>query len=292
MEIKVIEKQLPVVKTNFKLMKEFLSNQLKKYEGVIVTKDSLESDKLTKKEMTTLRKNIDDERKKIKKELLVPIDVMEDECKELIGIVDKVLIPLKEGLNVFDDKIRQANIDYAQQRISDISETLSLNKEDFIIPSNFTNLTMTKKNMTIEINRQASELKQKKDDKLKNIELLKSNIEQLNKSFDLEVGLTFVEYEDKITGDNFLDLSQVMLQDATKRKETQDKLKLKFEEKAIQQKEEQQNNIVAEVKKEVNESTGEITEKLTISLKLTGTDEQLRGMRTYIDGVGITYVKL
>jgi len=299
MNIQVNEKQLPVIKTNFEEVKVFLTDKLEKYKGLVVTEQSLDADKTTKKEMTTLRKTMDDKRKEIKKDLLVPIDEMEKQFKELITIVDGVLIPIKEGLNVFDEKKRQANIDYAKETIKQYVIDLELNEIDFIMQSNFSNMTTTKKAIKEEITRQATELRNKKDQPVKNTDLLKNHIQQLNESFKLEVKIMFGEYASKITDDNFMELSQQIMQEASRRKELQEKMAIAMKEKAdvintfIKPTEEIKDVDIEE--KEIttlDKETGEITTTLTITLQFNDTEEKLIGLRKYIDDNEIKFKKL
>lgn len=317
MDIQIIEKQLPVVKTNIEEVKLFLKEELSKYENLVVTEQSLEDDKKTQKQLTKLKKKIDTYRKDLKKELSNPIKYMEEQLKELVAMVESVEKPLKEGIEIFNDEKRKANIDYANKMICDLSAELTLNINDFVVPDNFGNLTITKKAIKEEITKQATELKHKKEQLEKNIELLKSNIEQLNTSFGLEVGITFAEYKNKITPDNFMEISQEIMKDATRRKETQDRMKKAMEENAEREKQEkerlerekaereqqvevekenkiveQQNKIVEEEVTTVDEATGEIIEELSITLKFTAAKEKLTDLRKYIDDNEIKYTKI
>ena len=51
-----------------------------------------------------MRIKIDTYRKDKKKELSKPIAVFEDQCKDLISLIEKAEQPIKDGIKVFDDE--------------------------------------------------------------------------------------------------------------------------------------------------------------------------------------------
>lgn len=299
MDIQIIEKSLPIVKGNFEEVKKYLVEQLKKYETLIVTEDNLSDSKSVQRELAGLRNNIDTYRKDIKKEMTLPITEFENKCKELISIVKDTEEPIKEGIEVFNEKVRQEKLDYANEIILAHCNNFGVNATDFKILDSFTNLTATRKNIEKELDNQMQELVKIKEQKEKNIELLKQQVEQLNTTFELQSKIEFEEIENKITNDNFMELSQYLLTEANRRKQTEEKIaeqllnKDKLEkEKAEHQKAEEQSKIIEEEIRTVDKITGEVFELKSIILKLTGTQEQLEGLKKYIDDSGIKYEKV
>lgn len=74
-ELQLISRQHPgeVAIDNFQEMKDALAQVLARYENVVYTEDMLSDAKADKKELTRLRKEIDDRRKEIKKAYLGPL---------------------------------------------------------------------------------------------------------------------------------------------------------------------------------------------------------------------------
>ena len=74
-ELQLISRQRPgeVVIDNFLEMKDALTQVLARYENVVYTEDMLSDAKADKKELTRLRKEIDDRRKEVKKAYLAPV---------------------------------------------------------------------------------------------------------------------------------------------------------------------------------------------------------------------------
>ena len=98
-ELQLISRQHPgeVVIDNFLEMKDALAQVLARYENVVYTEDMLSDAKADKKELTRLRKEIDDRRKEVKKAYLAPYNEFEAQVKELLAMVDA---PLDESRNL------------------------------------------------------------------------------------------------------------------------------------------------------------------------------------------------
>ena len=92
-ELQLISRQHPgeVAIDNFQEMKDALAQVLARYENVVYTEDMLSDAKADKKELTRLRKEIDDRRKEIKKAYLAPYNDFEVQVKELLAMVDAPL---------------------------------------------------------------------------------------------------------------------------------------------------------------------------------------------------------
>ena len=78
-ELQLISRQRPgeVVIDNFLEMKDALAQVLARYENVVYTEDMLSDAKADKKELTRLRREIDDRRKEVKKAYLAPYNEFE-----------------------------------------------------------------------------------------------------------------------------------------------------------------------------------------------------------------------
>ena len=85
---------------NFLEMKDALAQVLTRYENVVYTEDMLADAKADKKELTRLRKEIDERRKEIKKAYLAPYNDFEAQVKELLAMVDAPLDEIKEFVSL------------------------------------------------------------------------------------------------------------------------------------------------------------------------------------------------
>ena len=103
-DIRIINEVMPVIEVNFEEVKKALAETLTKYENIVVTEETLSGCKATQKELAGVRTKIDTYRKDKKKALSEPIIAFENQCKELIALIEKAEQPIKDGIKVFDDK--------------------------------------------------------------------------------------------------------------------------------------------------------------------------------------------
>lgn len=162
----IINEVAPVIDCNFEEVKNDLSIRLEDYKKLVVTEDSLTFCKNEQKHLAGLRKKIEDYRKKTKKEMSEPIKVFEDKCKELVDLIVSTELPIKEGIQVFDDVRKEAKRQYALSEIYRVSKELMLEEKYFdrvVFDSKWTNLTAAEKDVTSEIYNQIELLVAKQD---------------------------------------------------------------------------------------------------------------------------------
>ena len=96
-ELQLLSRQQPgqVSIDNFQELKTALTAVLTRYEGVVYTEDRLADAKADKKELSRLRRDIDERRKEIKKAYLAPYQDFEAQVKELLAMVDAPLDEIK-----------------------------------------------------------------------------------------------------------------------------------------------------------------------------------------------------
>lgn len=132
-ELQLISRQHPgeVVIDNFQEMKDALSRILERYQNVVYTEDMLSDAKADKKELTRLRKEIDDRRKEVKKAYLAPYNDFEAQVKELLAMVDAPLSEIKDFVSAMESQEKEAKREvirtyYLQQAASlgDLASTV------------------------------------------------------------------------------------------------------------------------------------------------------------------------
>lgn len=109
-ELQLISRQEPglVSIDNFAEMKAALSAVLERYENVAYSEESLAEAKADKKELTRLRKDIDERRKEIKRAYLAPYNDFEAQVKELLAMIDAPLDQIKSFVDQMDERDRLA----------------------------------------------------------------------------------------------------------------------------------------------------------------------------------------
>lgn len=93
---------------NFQEMRAALTAVLARYENVVYTEAMLSDAKADKKELTRLRKELDDRRKEVKKAYMAPYLVFEDQVKELIAMIDAPLNEIKAFVAAMEEREKAA----------------------------------------------------------------------------------------------------------------------------------------------------------------------------------------
>ena len=93
---------------NFEQLKDTLQGLMARYEGRAYGPETLALAKSDKKELTRLRKQIDERRKEIKRTYLAPYNEFEAKVKELLALIDAPLDEIKAVVAEADERERAA----------------------------------------------------------------------------------------------------------------------------------------------------------------------------------------
>ncbi|MDE6781165.1 MAG: DUF1351 domain-containing protein, partial [Ruminococcus sp.] len=106
MEFTVVNKtfELPAEISNFEELRQAIMPKINFYKSLVVTEDTVKSAKSDRAELNRLKKVIDDERKKIKACYLMPYQAIEDECKQLIDLIDEPIKAIDGQLKAIDEQ--------------------------------------------------------------------------------------------------------------------------------------------------------------------------------------------
>ena len=173
-ELNVEKQLLPVITTNFEVVKASLTESIAKYKNMVVTEDGLKICKADKLKLSGMKKKIDDYRKSVKQELLVPISAFEDNCKVLIGLIEDAETPLVAGIEVFNEKIREANKVAALELIAQAvkEQQLTLKYADRLtLLDKYTQLSAKAKATKTDIEQRAFILLQEQDREIEQLRL-------------------------------------------------------------------------------------------------------------------------
>jgi len=199
MDIKTTVEQLPVVQINFDEIKLGLEVNLKRYENLVVTEVNYKDCKNTRKELTSLKNSIETFRKTKKKQLEQPIKAFENQCKELVKIIEDVEKPIKLATDEFDNIVREKNIELAKKLISEMSEESGLIdffKEKLSIKPEYGNLSMTESKIKADIEHQISFLKVEQINYLSRLNAVEAVVLELNSQIKSDINVD--DYADEI----------------------------------------------------------------------------------------------
>lgn len=89
---------------NFDELKAELTAQLERYQGLVVTEETIKEGKEDRAKLNKLKTAIDTRRKEIKKQWNAPYDVFESRIKEVIALIDKPVAAIDAQLNAYEEQ--------------------------------------------------------------------------------------------------------------------------------------------------------------------------------------------
>jgi hypothetical protein len=141
-ELKIIS-NIHKFEWNFAEIKQSLESKIEKYVGLVVNEENLKDMEVAQKEVVSIRTMVDGFRKSVKKEMEKPYKVFEGEIKELLQLVEKVEIPLKDQTL----KYEQDRIAAKEVELNKFAQTTALNMGvrnnyfNFVVDSQWTKRT-------------------------------------------------------------------------------------------------------------------------------------------------------
>lgn len=196
-ELVVLNKQMPIISINFDEVEQELQGLLTTYTGLEVTEETLPACKDVQKRLAKLGKEINQRKIDIKKELSAPIVEFETRCKKLIAMVDDVNKPIKEGLQVFEDKRKaekRAQIQFYIDSKAEETGLLPKYASSVEISEGYLNVTAKLKDIQQTIDRQIELLKNQQEEAIRNRETVIQHIAQVSEMLDLSQPFTTEEF--------------------------------------------------------------------------------------------------
>ncbi|MBR2540385.1 MAG: DUF1351 domain-containing protein [Mogibacterium sp.] len=105
MDLKVEEYQLPAeIQFNFEEIKLEISEKLKKFENLVYTDDQVKDAKSDRASLNKLKKALQDEKTRRKKEYLKPFEDFESKINEIIKLIDAPVSLIDKQVKEFEEK--------------------------------------------------------------------------------------------------------------------------------------------------------------------------------------------
>lgn len=95
---------LQAIDFNYEAIKSDLAQKLEKYQGLVVTEDSIREAKKDRAMLNSLKKALDEKRIATKKQYLAPFEVFETRVKELVSLVDKPVAAIDTQIKAFEQQ--------------------------------------------------------------------------------------------------------------------------------------------------------------------------------------------
>lgn len=154
------EDYLQEIKWNYEDIKTEVLEKLKNYQNLVYTDAQIPEAKADKARLNKLKEALDDKRKEIKKQCLMPYEKFEKQVKDILAIIDAPLILIDKQIKEYDEQKKLAK----KAEIENIFK--SIEKPDFlklesIFNEKWLNATVSLKKVTEEI---TSAINKTKDD--------------------------------------------------------------------------------------------------------------------------------
>lgn len=130
---KPIEELLPKqIGFNVEELKPWIEESIAKYQGMVVTADTIKEAKEDRAKLNKLRSSIEDERKRIKREWNKPYTAFEKKVKSLVGLIDKPIENIDGQLKTYEEHRKAEKQDAIQtlfdENVNDLKDLITLDR--------------------------------------------------------------------------------------------------------------------------------------------------------------------
>ena len=243
-----------------------------KYDGQIVTEDTLKEAKSSRTELNKYAKALDRKRIDKKKEYMKPVEDFEKEVKGYVSTLKKQVSMLDEGIQYFKDKQLEERKAKVQEMIKEVSEANAVDPTTVELQNSWLLKSATKAKTMAEI----VEAVQKQKRINKDVEMITEYCAKLDlpKTRYVEIARDFDYWEAKKAADS--DHEELL-----QRKEAE-----RLAKQALV--EQEKEKLVEANGKQIDSETGEVVRELQIvSFKLKGTKQDLDKLAMMIQNSAI-----
>lgn len=128
------ELNLPQTIENLEALKAELTPRLEKYNNLVVTEDSIKAAKADKATLNRLKKAIDEQRISIKKQYLEPYTRLEEQCKEVVRLIDAPIQAIDRQIKVFEDAEKKEKYTALETAFKELNAPEWLSIDDVLNP--------------------------------------------------------------------------------------------------------------------------------------------------------------
>lgn len=198
LQLKVLETKPAQINFNYDEISKHLDGVLKKYEGIVVTDDTIKDGKKVIADLRKGQKSLDDFRKKTKKELTKSVTDFENQCKELGKKFDEVIDPIVKQAEEFEEKRREEKKVEVQKVIKLVCELKHV--EGLPLDGKYLNKSMSLKGIKEDLISVANQMLLEQANHKKNVSLIEGRIDLANAKHGVtmvkEPYVNMLEYKD------------------------------------------------------------------------------------------------
>lgn len=97
-----------IIENNSEEVKAWLAEKMQKYEGIVVTAETIKAAKDDKAALNKLRTALENRRKEVKRDYLAPYMRFEEKYKELLALIDVPIAQIDAQVKALDEQEKQA----------------------------------------------------------------------------------------------------------------------------------------------------------------------------------------
>ena len=147
MNLEVKYQEIKPVESNFETLKVELKQKLEKYKNLVVVESELPKYKSDRAKLNSLKKALNDEKIRVKKEFTAPITAFECQVKELMSMVDEPINCLDDQLKKYEEKRRQEKKSKIEEKFNELNDIDQL-KFSMVYDDSWLNVSVSMKKIT------------------------------------------------------------------------------------------------------------------------------------------------
>ncbi len=140
------------IEFNAEDLKRELQPKLDYYKSMVVTEDGIKEAKVDRANLNLLKSAIDEKRKEVKRQWLVPYESFEVQCKELASMIDAPISAIDTQIKAFDEIRKQekwtAICEFWNNIANDMDDTIML---DRVVNPKWKNATMKLEDVKLDL---------------------------------------------------------------------------------------------------------------------------------------------
>lgn len=262
---------------NQEILEKAIDSFIERYQGTVVTADTLKESKHSRAELNKLSKALDAKRKQDKKAFLEPLDEYEFKIKNMKAKIDKCSTDINVQIKDFEQRERNAKQEQVLDLIEEMAPNYGVKPDEIELNPKWLNKSASKKSITEGIAGAMKERKRYNDDK--------AMVERYAKSQGFEFCDPYVDLLGSMT---VIDIEEIIDDDA-ERKRKLDEAKRAAEQAEIEAKKATMKQVGDKL---IDENTGKVETLLQeVSFTLRGTEQQLNNLAKFVKANGIKVVK-
>ena len=263
---------------NAELLKDAVKEIADKYKDLIITDDTVKSDKKTKTELNGLLKQLEDKRKEYKKQYQIPLKDFENSIKDIEAPLNDAINNLKLQLNDYDERLAKQKEEQIRSFIEEVCKEHKADAKDIIINPKWLNKSTSKKTWKDE----AIQAIKLQDAEISRFEIDVANVKAFANQLDVNPDSYIYQLN---MGASSVEVVQRMQQDVERDKKRQEALDAEI--KAMKEAKKARTKVVDD--KRVDTETGEVEKLETYNLVVTGKHEDLIRLAKFMEENDINF---